>query len=184
VPFDVVRGLANPADWAEVSEDDVSTLLDDAQGAWSYVVVDVGGGAGESRCRRPGALGAPRGALARADAVVAVGEAVRLGVLRLLDWAAAAHELAPSPAIHVVLNRAPRSQARRRQLAIEVDEGLGPLLGGTHFVGAEDAVAAAAWDDRPLGRGRLSRTCRRLGTAMPVPSAAAPHARTAAGGDR
>jgi Mrp family chromosome partitioning ATPase len=184
VPFDVVGGLANPADWAEVGEEDVTTLLDDARAGWSYVVLDVGGGLEDLDVDGRERFGAPRGALARAGAVVAVGEASRLGVLRLLDWAASAHELAPALAIHVVLNRAPRSPARRRQLAIEVDEGLGPLLAGMHFVGAEEAVAAAAWDGRPLGRGRLSRTCRRLATAMPVPSAYAVEARTAAGGDR
>jgi MinD-like ATPase involved in chromosome partitioning or flagellar assembly len=172
VAFDAVGGLANPADWSEVSEEDVAVLLDDAQARWPCVVVDVGGGLEQMEVEGRERFGAARVAVARADAVMAVGEASRLGLLRLLDWAAAAHELAPECLVHVALNRAPRSEARRRQLGLELEEALGPLLGEVVFVTADEAVAAAAWDGRPVGRGPFSRAVRRLGAAVPAPAVA------------
>jgi MinD-like ATPase involved in chromosome partitioning or flagellar assembly len=152
VGFDVVAGLANPVDWAQLH--DVSRLLEAACAIWPYVVVDTAGVCAPDQVP-PGGLrnAATRVALRRADHVVAVGNATRSGVLRLFDWAASAAELIAG-SVTVAVNRAPREGFRRGELADQLRANLpATLVGHIEFVPPDPGLAAADWDAAPPASG-------------------------------
>lgn len=152
VPFDVVPGLANPADWGQMQ--DVSALLDAAARQWRWVVVDTGPECSPDQVPPGGARNAAtRIALRSADQVIAVCNGTRTGVLRLLDWAASAAELVDGPAV-VAINRAPRQGFRQGELRGQVVANLpGHLAAEVAFVPADPLVAAADWDAAVTPRG-------------------------------
>ena len=125
--------------------------------------------------------GAARAAVAAAEQLVAVCPPTPLGLLRLLDWAAQAHELAPAKPMTVVVNQAPRSRYRRGQLESQLRGNVAPqLLNEIVFVPADDRVCDAVWDGAPVPKGPFSTAIRVLATRYAVPPAggAGPRRRT------
>jgi MinD-like ATPase involved in chromosome partitioning or flagellar assembly len=148
VGFDVVAGLVNPGDWAQLH--DVSRLLDAAGRAWPYVVVDTGGVCSADQMP-PGGVrnAATRVALRQADHVVAVCNGTRSGALRLFDWAASAAELVDS-AVTLAVNRAPREGFRRGELVDQIITTLpAQLCGDIEFIPPDPRLAAADWEAAP-----------------------------------
>jgi len=152
VGFDVVAGLANPADWPQLH--DVSRLLATLGESWPYVVVDTGGVCAPDQVPPGGARNAAtRVALRQADHVVAVGNGTRSGVLRLFDWAASAAELIDGP-VTLAISRAPQEAFRRGELVDQLTATLPPLLcADIEFIPRDPRLAGADWDAAPPGPG-------------------------------
>ena len=175
VAFAAIPGLANVSDWGLVRDSDVLTLIDELAREWDHVVVNAGsrledlaGGLGVDR------YGASRTAVARADRLIAVCSASPLGVLRVLDWAADAHALAPDVPLWVVVNRAPRSSYKRAELEQELRQNTAPeMLAGVSFVPEDERVAQAAWDGAPVRKGPFTRAVRDLVRMIPPVAVAA-----------
>lgn len=148
VGFDVVAGLVNPSDWAQLH--DVSRLLEAAARTWPYVVVDTGGLCAADQMP-PGGLrnAATRVALRRADHVVAVCAGTRSGALRLFDWSASAAELVDG-AVTLAVNRAPRDGFRRGELVEQITTTLpAHLCRDIEFLPLDPRLAAADWEAAP-----------------------------------
>lgn len=144
--FDVICGLANPNDWAQLR--DVTTLLGALARTWPYVVVDTGPSCDADQIPPGGARNsATRTAIRAATDVLAVCTGTPLGVLRLLDWAAAAVELLGGKPMTVLVNRAPGDGFGRAQLA---DQLAGNLPKGTVrdvvFLPDDTKVVQGVWD--------------------------------------
>lgn len=155
VGFDVVAGLVNPADWAQLH--DVSSFLDAACRTWPYVVVDTGPVCAPDQVP-PGGIrnAATRVALHQADHVVAVCNGTRSGVLRLFDWAGSAAELVAG-SVTVAVNRAPREGFRRGELVDQLTANLpAHLSGDIEFVPPDPSLAGADWDAALPGTGAFT----------------------------
>ena len=95
----------------------------------------------------------------------------------MLAWTVEARALAPATPLIVAVNRAPSASFRRGELYEEITSSIGVL--GVEFVGLDRRVVEAAWEGRPVARGRFTRAVSRLGetvTAIPrrAPNAADP----------
>jgi MinD-like ATPase involved in chromosome partitioning or flagellar assembly len=182
VGFDVICGLANPNDWSQLR--DVTTLLTALRRAWPHVVVDTGPSCEPDQVPPGGARNsATRTAIRSATAVLGVCTGTPLGVLRLLDWAAAAVELLDGKAMIVVVNRAPPDRFARDQL---VDQLAGNLPRGTLqdvvFVPDDHKVVQGVWNASLVASGPFTGGVQGV-TAQLVPGVR-PAARRRFGGAR
>ncbi|MFO1537859.1 MAG: hypothetical protein ACKOVH_08545, partial [Actinomycetota bacterium] len=124
---------------------------------YAPVLVDVSSG--------PDGVGAPASAaLTRAGAVVAVGAATPVGVVRLVEWIDAVRALAPGATVHVVVNRAPAGRARRAEIVGALQRGGG--VARCTFVPADPRVDDAAWAAGLVGRGPFARATEQLGATL------------------
>lgn len=185
IGFDVITGMAGPADVDALGA--LLGLIGAVATHWAQVVLDVGS-IHESSPRRASSPGDPivRSALQRADHVVAVAGATPLGVLRLLDWAAAAARPAPTPRDAsapmpasgssrwtVAVNRAPKDRFRRAELHDQVTENLPDgRVEEIQFIPEDRRVASAVWEAAPVGRGRFTAEVTRLARRIAEPAAA------------
>ena len=92
--------------------------------------------------------------------MVAVCDAGPVGIGRLLSWTVEARALAPGAPFVVCVNRAPRAAFRRGELYEEIVSSLDAV--DVVFVEHEGRVVDAAWDGRPVARGRFTRAISRL----------------------
>lgn len=156
---DVIAGLAQGEDWAQLHPGEVEAVLSELAAVRDPVVVNVGSG-----IERPhlgeGRFGLARAILARADAVIGVGLPTPVGVTRLVRWMLEAMVIAPDAEVTAVVNRVPKSQYRRAEIETE----LGRALPGVPvaFVPEDPRVAEAAWAGNPVGRGPFRRSVRKL----------------------
>jgi MinD-like ATPase involved in chromosome partitioning or flagellar assembly len=124
----------------------VGTVLADR---YAPVVFDVSAG----RASDDG--GDVRAELVRAAAaVVAVGSATPVGVVRLAEWIATVGDVVAVP-VHVVVNRAPTSRARRAELAGELQRS--PHVAGLTFAPSDPRVEDASWSAGIVERGPFAR---------------------------
>ncbi len=100
-------------------------------------------------------FGGALGQLVRdANQVVVVGSGSPVGVGRLLRWAGRAGRV-----VDLMINRAPRDSFRRGEILDEVARALTPR--SLAFIPEDPAVVDAAWEGRPLRRGRFVRAVDR-----------------------
>lgn len=173
--FDVIVGLAGPGDWAGLEEP--GGLFDALAARWPWVVLDVGS-LGEPGPRQASTAGdsVVRSALRRADHVVAVASPTPLGVLRLLDWAAASAGMTAEMTngtgrYSVVVNRAPRDKFRRDELHHQLTENLpAEQVAQITFLPEDRAVSDAVWNASPVGRGRFATEVASLACQVAGPS--------------
>ena len=136
---------------------DLGAVLDAVGSRYAPVLVDVSSG--------PDGAGTPAGAaLARAAAVVAVGAATPVGVVRLVEWIDGVRAVAPGATVHVVVNRAPAGRARRAEIVGALRRGGG--VAGCIFVPADPRVDDAAWAAGLVGRGPFARATEQIGAAL------------------
>lgn len=178
VSFNVITGLANPNDWAQLRE--IGGLLSALRATWRWVVIDTGPSCDPDQVPPGGARnGATRMAVRSADDVVAVCNSTPLGVLRLLDWATAAAELRRGRPFTVALNRAPRDSFQREQLISQVQGNLPRGTLSEFVLVAEDSrVYRSLWDAAPAPPGPFVSSMEGLVGAV------APAARGSAGRKR
>jgi hypothetical protein len=154
----VLGGIPNPTSWTQVRPGEVVRVVE-RLAAGAQIVVDGIGSLQD--------LGGPRGRFATAralalevDVTVAVCDAGPVGIGRLLAWTVEARALAPVTPLVVCVNRAPRAAFRRGELYEEIVSSIDAV--DVAFVEHEARVADAAWDGRPVGRGRFTRAVSRL----------------------
>ncbi len=180
----VLTGLPNVAAWGQVRPPEVLRVLRALAVDHDTVIVDTSAPLDDLAVMPRGRYAATRAVLGDADAIVAVGHASPVGVVRLLGWLADLATLRSGLAVHVVLNRAPRDQHRRAQLEAEVERSFGPE--SLTSVPDDRRVVRAEWVGSPVPAGpfrkcvrplaaRLTRTPRTPDLAPVVPIAVAPH---------
>jgi MinD-like ATPase involved in chromosome partitioning or flagellar assembly len=144
---------------------DLAGVVDALAGRYAPVVVDVAAGPGATGTD-PDAPDPVAGVLTRARAVVGVGAATPVGVVRLLRWVEAVRTVAPAVPVHVVVNRAPAGRSRRAEVAGEVQR-VGRVAGCT-FAPADPRVDEAAWAAGLVARGPFARAAAQVGAALRV----------------
>lgn len=151
----VLVGAPSPAAAAALRATDVIAVSEVLAARFRPVIVDVAAGA-----RADGSSADLAAALiARAAAVVAVGVASPVGVVRLAEWLSRHGPGAAGP-IQVVVNRAPGSRRRRAEVTEEL---LGSArVGGVTFVPTDPRVEEAAWDADVPDRGPFARAVAAL----------------------
>jgi len=93
--------------------------------------------------------------LERAGAVVAVGAATPVGVIRLVEWVALVEPYVDGVPVHLVMNRASNVRARRAELASELlASGRAASL---TFIPQDPRVEDAVWDAGIPERGAFAR---------------------------
>ena len=171
VTWDAIVGLANTADWTELRDGDLVSLLEELQTRWDRVVAVVGPHLEELEGLGPARFGATRATVAVADALVGVAPATRLGVLAWLDWAADVEDLVGPRPLWAALRRVPRSPFKQAELEQAVRTNIAPeLLAGLWFLPEDPRVEDAAWQAAPLRRGPFVRAVGDLAAALaPAP---------------
>ena len=172
VTWDAIVGLANTADWTELRDGDLVSLLEELQSRWDCVVATVGPHLEELEGLGPGRFAATRATVAIADALIGVAPATRLGVLAWLDWAADVADLVGPRPLWAALRRMPRSPFMQAELEQAVRANIAPeLLAGLTFLPDDPRVEDAAWQAAPLRRGPFVKAVGDLAAALaPVPS--------------
>ena len=122
------------------------------------VVVDVSGGAPVA-----GAADVCAEVVRRAGAVVAVGVANPVGVIRLVEWVDAFARPADGR-VHLVVNRAPGGKARRAELAGELQRDL--RVAGLTFVPTDPKLDDAVWAASVVERGPFARVMGTLAALL------------------
>jgi Flp pilus assembly CpaE family ATPase len=152
----VVAGIATAADWDELRPAEVVQVLRDLAGTSTLVVANVGG-----RCEAlPGygavaRFGVARAVLGEADEVAVVAAASPTGVLRLVEWAAAARSIVEPGKLHVVLNRHTGNRFAAGELMAEVRQTLGPR--SVSVLPFDRRVVRAEWECVPAPSGPFAR---------------------------
>jgi MinD-like ATPase involved in chromosome partitioning or flagellar assembly len=151
--FDVVCGIPNPRDWAELRPADVASALEDLTKASDAVVADISSGI--ERLPGDGRFRLARRLLGDAHTILGVGVATPNGVSRLLDWAAEVRAISGSVRLVLVLNRVPAGGFVRSEVAREIERVFAPSQIG--FLPEDRRVRRAAWEGGLVSRGSFSR---------------------------
>ncbi len=162
--FDVVCGIPNPRDWAELRPVDVASAVDDLARQADAVVADISSGI--ERLPGDGRFRLARRLVADAHTVLGVGVATPNGVSRLLDWAAEVRAINGPARLVLVLNRVPAGGFMRSEVAREIERVFAPSQIG--FLPEDRRVRRAAWDGHFVSRGPFSRGVVSLATGVAV----------------
>jgi MinD-like ATPase involved in chromosome partitioning or flagellar assembly len=144
----------------QVRPTEVLRVVDHIGVAAEIVVVDGLGSLQDVGGPPRGRFATARALAIEADVLVAVCDASPVGIARLLAWIVEARGLAPSTPIVVVVNRAPSASFQRAELYDEIRSSVDVVEVG--FVGVDSRVVDAAWNGRPVGRGRYTRAVARI----------------------
>jgi hypothetical protein len=165
LPFDVVVGVASPADWPLLRADDIELLVLELASQWSAVIVRVGPVL-EDLSRFVDRYGTSRRALGLSHRAVGVCEATPMGVLRFLDWLADGVDVLAPGGLDVVLNRVIRSPEVRVELAEQLRRIGGDRIRSVTSVPYDRRVGRAAWDAGLAGRGPFRRAVAELADCL------------------
>jgi MinD-like ATPase involved in chromosome partitioning or flagellar assembly len=168
--FWVLGGLADPAQWAEVTPGEVAAVVDELAQGCELVVAhaapvaeDLAGYGGPDR------FGITRRLLADADAVVGVAPATPAGVTQLSAWMAEVRLVAPRVPVHVALIRAPADRFRRAELTERLTSDL--EAASVALLPDDARVERALWDGGLVRRGPFRRAVGDLAAALVPPAA-------------
>jgi MinD-like ATPase involved in chromosome partitioning or flagellar assembly len=159
--FELLAGLANPADWPQVRPQEVAEVVAELRSLREHVIVNVGAHA-EDLPRLGGAdrYGVTREVLGAADVVVGVGVATPVGVARLISWIAEVVVLAPARPVHLVVNKVPASRFVRSEVEAEILRNYTPA--SLHLLPLDAAVEKAAWRGELVAHGPFTRAVEGL----------------------
>ncbi len=168
--FWVLGGLADPAQWAEVTPAEVAGVVDElAEGCevlviqGAPVIENLAGYGGPDR------FGTTRRLLGDADRVVGVATATPAGLTQLAAWMAEVRIVAGATPIDVVLTRAPDDRFRRAEVAERVRADLDPS--SVTLLPSDDRVDRAVWDGAFVRRGPFRKAVVELAAAIiPAPA--------------
>jgi MinD-like ATPase involved in chromosome partitioning or flagellar assembly len=156
----VLGGIPNSTSWMQVRPSEVIRVVDQVCRAAEVVVVDGLGSLQDLGGPPRGRFATARALTIEADVLVAVCDASPVGIARLLAWAVDARALASSTPLVVIANRAPSASFRRGELYDEIRSSIDVIEVG--FVGVDPRVVDAAWEGRPVRRGRFTRAVSRI----------------------
>ena len=156
----VLGGIPNSTSWMQVRPGEVVRVVDRVAADSEIVVVDGLGSLQNLGGPPRGRFETARALAVEADILVAVCDASPVGIARLLAWIVEARGLAPVTPVVVVVNRAPSAAFRRGELYDEIRSSIDVV--DVVFTGADARVVDAAWDGRPVARGKFTRTIARL----------------------
>ncbi len=152
--FWVLPGAAAEVGWSRVKPYALTGLLKAISAHFDRVILNLGPvqDPGPVRGGAPGPISSA--VLSCSDRLVAVGAASPIGLTRLIDWLAVVEPSLAHPA-DVVLNQSPRDAKRKADLVSELVRSYRPASLATAPFDPE--VVAAAWDGRPVTKGRYKR---------------------------
>jgi MinD-like ATPase involved in chromosome partitioning or flagellar assembly len=163
--FDLLAGLANPADWAQVRPQEIAEVAAELSGTGAQVVANVGSALEDlPAAGGPDRYGMSRVLVACADALVGVGVATPVGVARLVAWIAEVVVLAPGTPLHLAINKAPASRFIRSEVEAELQRNFLPA--SLHFVPVDDGVDQAAWRGELVAPGPFTRAVEALAASV------------------
>jgi MinD-like ATPase involved in chromosome partitioning or flagellar assembly len=155
--LETMVGLPHPRDWIELRGTDMTAVIDELARGRPQVVIncspaieDLAGFGGADR------YAMTRAAIIAADTVIIVCPPTPMGVARLIDRVADLAVLAEGKPVHVVVNRNPKSNFKRNEIAKEVQRNFAPA--GIHFVPFDEKVERAAWEGTLTPRGEFTKT--------------------------
>lgn len=160
----VIAGLAEPAQWADITARSVTAVLTSFAARFTRTVATLG----------PVAESAPRFATTRsvaaeADTLVVVADASPVGMTRLAAYVADLRSVAPHTPLYLAAGRSPGDRFRQKDLLAMMAEFGGPV--DCVVLPADDRLARAAWQGTTLRRGPLVRSITDLAdTVAPKPS--------------
>lgn len=162
--FELLAGLANPADWAQVRPQEVVDVAAELTRGRAHVVLNVGPMLEDlSRLGAADRYGISRGVIAAADVIVGVSVPTPVGVARLLAWVAEVAALAPGIPLHVAMNKASASRFVRSEVENEIRRSYAPAT--LHFLPFDDAVESAGWRGELVGAGGFTKAVAELAVA-------------------
>jgi len=184
--FELLAGLANPADWPQVRPQEAAEVATELRRLRDHVVVNVGAltedlarlGAGDR-------YGVTREVLAAADAIVGVGVATPVGIARLVAWIADVVAITPGRPVHLAINKVSPGRFVRGEVEAEILRNFAPA--SLHFVPFDEAVEAAAWSGALVAPGPFTKAVDALAAAalpravLPATAPALAHRATAGG---
>lgn len=154
--FEVLAGLANPADWSQLRPFEVAEVAGELAGMRDHVIVNVGREVEDvTRFGGPDRFGITRAMIEAADVVVGVGVPSPVGVARLLSWIAEVATVAAAKPIHIVVNKTPASKFIRAELEHEIRRTYAPA--SIAFVPFDPLVETAAWRSEVVASGSFAR---------------------------
>jgi len=183
--LEVLAGIPHPKDWVELRSSDMTTLLNEIARGRPQIVVNIApeledltmyGGADR--------FGISRTVVAAADAIVLVCAPTPTGVARLVDRIAELDLSAEGKPVHVVVNRTPKSNFKRKEIALEIERAFAPA--SIHFLPADARVDRASWEGTLVPDGDFTKAvASSLAAAIPrVASANPQRAKSSNGGAR
>jgi MinD-like ATPase involved in chromosome partitioning or flagellar assembly len=159
--FELLAGLANPADWTQVRPEEAAEVVAELRGLRDHVIVNVGAHTEDlARFGAADRYGVTREVLGAADVVVGVGMATPVGVARLVAWIADVVVLAPGRPVHLVVNKAPASRFVRGEVEAELLRNYAPA--SLTVVPLDPAVEKAAWRGELVAHGPFTRAVEGL----------------------
>lgn len=162
---EVLAGLSNPRDWIELRPTEVVSVVDELAAQRRAIVLDV-----SARLEDLSYFGGPpryalgRALIDRADQIIAVGLPTPIGVARLLEWIAAARDIAPDTPVHVVVNKAPKAAYLQGELQTEIVRSYLPV--SLTFIPEDRRVGAAAWEGEAVPSGPFQKGVQALAEAL------------------
>ena len=159
--FELLAGLANPADWPQVRPHEAAEVVAELRGLRDHVIVNVGAHTEDlTRFGAADRYGVTREVLGAADVVVGVGIATPVGVARLVAWIADVVVLAPGRPVHLVVNKAPASRFVRGEVEAELLRTYAPA--SLTVVPLDATVEKAAWRGELVAHGPFTRAVEGL----------------------
>jgi len=165
--LEVIVGLPHPKDWVEMRGNDMTALLGELSRGRPQVVINSSSSI-EDLTTFGGAdrFGMSRAVVSSADTIVLVCSPSPMGIARLIDRVADLSELADGKPIHVVVNRTPKGNFKRNEIAKEIERSLGPA--GIHFLPADPKVERAGWEGTLVPNGDFTKSIA-LGIMKAIP---------------
>jgi len=168
--FELLAGLANPADWPQVRPQEAAEVVAELRGLRDHVIVNVGAHTEDlTRFGAADRYGVTREVLGAADVVVGVGMATPVGVARLVAWIADVVVLAPGRPVHLVVNKAPASRFVRGEVEAEILRNFTPA--SLHLLPLDPGVEKAAWRGELVAPGPFTRAVEGLADVALAPAA-------------
>jgi MinD-like ATPase involved in chromosome partitioning or flagellar assembly len=154
--LETLVGLPHPKDWIELRGSDMIAVIDELSRGRPQVIVnaspaieDLAGFGGADR------FAMTRAAVVSADLVIIVCPPSPMGVARLIDRVADLSLIAEGKPVHVVVNRVPKGNFKRNEIAREIQRNFAPA--GIHFVAADPRVEKASWEGTLVPRGEFTK---------------------------
>jgi|GEM_PF-1149648 Mrp family chromosome partitioning ATPase len=154
INFDVIPGIANPEDWAQLRSMDMDDLFAAARKSWRYIVCNTGPFAEDLSGYGIERFGATRATLTAADVIIGVMSPTPTGYMRFLDWMASLRTLGADRQVFIVVNNTPKSSYIQGEIESQLARDIDPrYFAGLFFIAHDEKVPKAEWEGQKVARG-------------------------------